>query len=282
METRFLETVLVVLETGSYAATARKLNLTPAAVTQRVRAIENELGLSLFARSGQKVAPTKECNVIHARLREILANIDNISDDLDDTGLASDLAIGAISTALSDIVPGILSRFAQFAPTAKLSFVPGTSYELFEQVRLGVLDAALLVRPEIPVPKGVYCHLLERQRFVLVTQASDTRSLGDILRDSYALLYDGSSWGGRIAMPWIREHVSERRIRCELDGLEAIVTAVSNGLGFAVLPEWKGLVGRKDVRKTLIPDLNLTRDIVLLHRLSKPAPIDLLMGTANV
>jgi len=40
MDTRFLESFVMVIEHGSVAAAARRLNLTDAAVTQRVRALE--------------------------------------------------------------------------------------------------------------------------------------------------------------------------------------------------------------------------------------------------
>jgi DNA-binding transcriptional LysR family regulator len=43
MDTRFLESLVTVADSGSIAEAARRLNLTPAGVTQRIRALENEI-----------------------------------------------------------------------------------------------------------------------------------------------------------------------------------------------------------------------------------------------
>ena len=43
MDTRFLESLVTVAECGSLAEAARRLNLTPAGVAQRIRALESEM-----------------------------------------------------------------------------------------------------------------------------------------------------------------------------------------------------------------------------------------------
>ena len=52
MDTQFLESFVMVVEHGSVAEAARRLNLTAAAVTQRIRALEREIGTALVSRSG--------------------------------------------------------------------------------------------------------------------------------------------------------------------------------------------------------------------------------------
>ena len=59
MDTRFLETYLLVVDTGSIAAAARRLNVTSAAVAQRTRALEDEIGYPLIMRSGRTVSATE-------------------------------------------------------------------------------------------------------------------------------------------------------------------------------------------------------------------------------
>ena len=55
METAFLQSFVLVAETGSMAEAARRQDLTPAAVAQQVRALERELRATLVARSGRTV-----------------------------------------------------------------------------------------------------------------------------------------------------------------------------------------------------------------------------------
>ena len=57
MDTQFLETLKIVIDSGSFAEAGRQLNLTPAAVAQRVRAVEVEIGTALVSRFGRTVQP---------------------------------------------------------------------------------------------------------------------------------------------------------------------------------------------------------------------------------
>lgn len=69
------------ISTGSFAAAARQLFLTPAAVSLRVRTLETELGQPLFVRTGRRVIPTDAAIALASRVREAL---DGISQALDD------------------------------------------------------------------------------------------------------------------------------------------------------------------------------------------------------
>ncbi len=86
MDTKFIQTLLSVVDTGSFAAAARNENLTPAAVSQRVRSLEAELGEALIVRSGQQVVPTPACLSILARMRHIAREVRQIATDFDASG----------------------------------------------------------------------------------------------------------------------------------------------------------------------------------------------------
>ena len=58
MDTRVLASLVTVIECGSIAEAARRLQVTPAAIKQRVRAVEAEVGAALLVRSGRVVRPT--------------------------------------------------------------------------------------------------------------------------------------------------------------------------------------------------------------------------------
>lgn len=75
MDTRFLETFLLVADTGSIAAAARRLNITSAAVAQRMRILEDEIGFQLIMRSGRTVSTTEAGAAIVGRVREFLSQI---------------------------------------------------------------------------------------------------------------------------------------------------------------------------------------------------------------
>ena len=276
MDTRFIQTLLSVVDTGSFASAARTENLTPAAVSQRVRSLEAELGEPLIVRAGQTVAPTPACLSVLARMRHIAGEVRQIATDIDATGLSGQIRVGAISTALSDRVPDMLARFAQHAPHVILNIVPGASDDLFTKLTNEEIDAAFLIQPPFKIPKSLDLVPIETQPFVFIVQADDKRPIKEIIATERALIYDSHSWGGRHIMPWLGENILPENILCELDALEAIATAISQGLGFSIVPDWLGLTKIKSVRRIPLPEINRQRELILLHRRLNPAILRLL------
>src|SRR5262249_61897569 len=75
MDTRFLETFLMVVENGSIAEAARRLNLTSAAVALRLQTLERDIGAHLLFRSGRTVRPTEAGRAILRRARNFLRDM---------------------------------------------------------------------------------------------------------------------------------------------------------------------------------------------------------------
>jgi DNA-binding transcriptional LysR family regulator len=65
-----------VVDEGGFAAAARKLDLTPAAVTRLVGDLESHLGVRLLQRTTRRLALTPAGDAYLARLRHILVDID--------------------------------------------------------------------------------------------------------------------------------------------------------------------------------------------------------------
>jgi DNA-binding transcriptional LysR family regulator len=76
--TEFLE----VAERGSFRAAAARLRVTPAAVSQAVKALETRVGMPLFLRTTRSVAVTEAGVALLSRLRPAAAEIEGALDDL--------------------------------------------------------------------------------------------------------------------------------------------------------------------------------------------------------
>ncbi len=76
MNTDFLASFVAVVDLGSFASAARQLLLTPAAVAQRVKALEAELGTDLLARAGRNVLPTAAGFAILEKARRFSVDIE--------------------------------------------------------------------------------------------------------------------------------------------------------------------------------------------------------------
>ncbi|SAK71429.1 LysR family transcriptional regulator [Caballeronia catudaia] len=110
MDSRYLQSFVFVVELGSIAEAARRLDLTPAAVAQRVKMLEAELGATLVRRSGRTVGATEAGERILARARTVLHDIRDLRADIDDTDqLGGQLRLGGMATMMAGLIPDALA-----------------------------------------------------------------------------------------------------------------------------------------------------------------------------
>lgn len=68
----------LLVKQGSLVATAQELNLTPPAVSRRLSALENRLGVRLLNRTTRRISLTNEGEVYFANAQRILSDIDDV------------------------------------------------------------------------------------------------------------------------------------------------------------------------------------------------------------
>ena len=96
MDTRFLESFVAVVEQGSLAEAARRLHLTSAAVAQRIRALESEIGVRLLFRSGRTVRPTRSGAAILGHARNFVGQVRDLKSIAAHDTPSGELRLGAI------------------------------------------------------------------------------------------------------------------------------------------------------------------------------------------
>lgn len=256
MDTRFLESLLVVAETGSIAAAARQQGLTAAGVSQRIRVLEAQLGVGLLNRSAHAALPTEACLRLLPAARKLVGDAHDLSRHIDPSGLSGPFRLGAVSTCLLDYAPAVNRLFQEEAPKAELTFRPGTSAGLYQELLDGALDAIITVAAPFELPKSLKSTIIASQPVLHAQPPPAFKS------DAAALpwiVYDRASWGGRKIWEVHGREVNQGRILCELDALETIALMVSQGMGQAYLPVWSRLADQ-------FPDLSLSSKVVNSHR----------------
>jgi DNA-binding transcriptional LysR family regulator len=239
MDTRFLETFLVVAEHGSLAEASRRLGITSAAVAQRVQALDEEVGMPLLIRAGRQVRPTEAGLAIIEQSRRILSDVRHLRTIAARDEPSGDLRLGVISTALMGILPSALKRLRKSVPDVEVFILPGTSNSLYQHLTEGTIDAAILVRPPFTIPKTFEWLRLRSERLVLICPKdwSDVDA-HTLLETRPFLRYDRNNWGGRVADHYLQTVGITPREWLELDSLEAIAVMVGHGLGVALVPDW--------------------------------------------
>jgi DNA-binding transcriptional LysR family regulator len=239
MDTRFLESFIAIADCGSIAEAARRFNLTPAAMAQRLRALEDELGHDLVQRAGRTVRPTAAGLAV---LRHAPAVIDSVHDLRSVAAMgepAGQLRIGATATTMLGLLPAAIARLRVSHPRIEYYLQPGSSAALYRALAEAELDAAVIVRPTFAIPKALNWRTIREERMLLI--AAEGVDLSDphrAIREQPFIRYDRNQWGGQIVERDLHRNRLKVQEWLELDALDAIATMVSQGLGVAIVPDW--------------------------------------------
>lgn len=265
MDIRFLESLIAVVETGSIAGAARLQYLTPAAVSQRIQALEKDLDCELLLRSGHTAKPTVTCLNLLPRAKNLVREAEALKGDIDESALTGTLRVGAISTALTGILPMVLRKLVEVAPKVVPKIIPGTSKTLFDSLLSDTLDAAILVEPPFALPKSLIQQHIHQEPLLLLSKGTNDCSVSETLSTKQYICYDSKSWGGRVAERYLEDNRLSPEVLCELDALEAIQILVEKGVGVSLVPYWSGFKPeKKQLKAQIIEDDRYLRNIVLI------------------
>jgi len=238
METNYLRTFTVVLESGSMSEAARRLDLTPAAVAQQMRVLERDFGVPLLRRSGRTVMPTEGGHRLADRARVLLAELSTTRTVVGDVEGVLDLTVGATNTMLNGPLPMVLDALVQEHPAARIVVRTGLTAELYDDVLQGRLDVAMCLHPAFVLPKTLHWLLLREERLVvLAPQAWAHRDPHKLLREEALIRYDRRLGGGQAAERYLRRAGIVPRERFEISSLAAIAMLVGRGVGVSIAPD---------------------------------------------
>lgn len=239
MDTQFLDTFLATVDSGSIAEAARRLDLTPASVAQRIRTLEAEIGIALVTRVGRTVRVTEAGQLIVGRARELLQSARELRTLARSDTPAGSLKLGAASTAITGVLPDVLMALTRNHPQLDIYVVPGISGELYQRVLDGELDAAVIVEPPFGLLKTCDWVLVREEPLLLI--APEEMSVMDprqLLRRERFIRYDRRHWGGRLADNFLKKERIQPVEWLEIDALDAIAVMVGRGLGISLVPDW--------------------------------------------
>src|ERR1700724_336923 len=148
MELIDLLTFATVARTGGITRAADELNTVQSNITQRVKALEAEIGTLLFERhsrgmtltgAGRRLLPYAQRMAALSREAVLAAR--------DDGEPKGPLAIGSLETTAAVRLPSLLAEFHRRYPAVQLSLRTATTADLVAAVLEGALDGAFVAGP---------------------------------------------------------------------------------------------------------------------------------------
>lgn len=235
MKLETFHTLEAVLQTGTFAAAAGQINLTPSAVSMQMKQLEQYLGKPLFDRSGLQARPNRLAHEVSDTMRQALLNLEALRAS---SGLAVEgvVRVGVIESLQPVVLPGLLRHLRERHPRLELRLVRGRSSTLTAAVKAGEIDAALVAQPiDGGSARLRWTPMLRRELVVIAPPGATEANAGSLFRLYDWIRYDRHTVTGAMAAQYVSSHIPEIRGTLEFDSAPAIVAMVHAGLGVSIV-----------------------------------------------
>lgn len=157
-------------ELGSLHRAAARLAMTQPTATKLLQELESTMGVTLFERSKRGMTPTPYGAALVRHARGLIADIDAARNEIQalSTGAAGTLAIGAMASSASVMLPRAVAALHARHPTLQISIVEGTHAMLVTSLKAGSLDLILGRVMGGSEMDELACDVLYRDEFCIV------------------------------------------------------------------------------------------------------------------
>jgi len=241
-----LKVFRAVAEHLNFRRAGEELYLTQPAVTLQIKALEEDLGVSLFDRTGTQVALTAAGSVLLdyvRRMYDLLAEAEQSISALGGS-VSGDLKIGVSTTIAQYVLPRMLGEFHREYPQVRLAVESGNTEEIVnalgeQRITLGLIEGPSRRRDVHAEP------FLEDELVLIVPASHEWAVAGSIqvgqLSGAPLLMREQGSGTRRVielALEKAGVKMKTLRIALALDSTESIKSAVEAGLGVGFASRW--------------------------------------------
>jgi LysR family transcriptional regulator, transcriptional activator of the cysJI operon len=264
-----------VAEQQSFRKAAEELYLTQPAVSLQIKALEEELGVQLFDRSGPRAGLTPAGTILldHARrVHHLLAQAEDRIAALSGDH-AGKLTLGASTTIAQYVLPRLLGEFCAENPRIELTLMSGNTEHIVNEVRESKIPLGFIEGP--PRARDVRTEPFLRDEILLIAPAAHewaergSATCADLTSTPLLMRERGSGTRRITEMALEKQGLKCRalHIAMELDSTEAIKSAVEAGLGVGFVSRWaiaKDLRLGKSFKIVEMKGLRIHRDFLLV------------------
>ena len=220
-----------------FTRAADQLGVSQPAVSGHVRALEEQVGQSLFVRRGHSIRLTAVGEALLERTRHLFARVDELDDFLMAAGRLEQGVLRIAADSPYGIMP-LLRRFRRQSPNIDLRLHLGNVPRTLELLTRGESDVAIITAAEAPADMAL--RVLASDRIVCLVPAGhawtreDTLPVARLHRQEMIVRERGSVTRTLFERA-IKQQGIEPRLVMELGSREAVHEAVAAGIGVAVV-----------------------------------------------
>jgi LysR family transcriptional regulator, transcription activator of glutamate synthase operon len=273
MEVRQLRYLVAVADERHFTRAAAREHIAQPALSQQIKRLEEQVGLALVERTTRSVALTEAGELLVARARRILNELDAAQAELEALNgvQLGHITVGVLHTMGPVDVSLALALFRDRHPGVELTVREQSSEELAEMVRVDEVDLAFLSVTERVESHGLGLHQLVVEELVLLVSLAHRLAgrrrvrMAELAGEEFISYREGSRLRELLASAGLRAGF-EPRVTLESNESERIRRLVGRGLGVAILPRSDAERPGADVAVAALVEPSLTRDITLAWR----------------
>jgi DNA-binding transcriptional LysR family regulator len=151
LDLAILRTLLAVVETGSFAAAARKIGRSESAVSLQLKRLEEQIGEPIFLRAGKQMTLTGAGARLLEYARRLLELNDEALTTLSETSIDGTVTLGVPHDVTETWLPAVIEGFRRSRASATLKVIEGRSAVLLSRLADDQIDLAIVfsaARPE--------------------------------------------------------------------------------------------------------------------------------------
>lgn len=243
MELQQMRYAIAVAEERNFTRAAARCHVVQSALSHQIKALEHELGVTLFARTSRRVDLTDAGAAFIPAARAALEAADRAGAAAAAAAgeIRGTLSIGVIPTVTALDLSAVLASLHARHPQVRITMRAGDSRRFIAEIRAGELDAAVLGLPASVTPSGTDHLVLAEERHVAILGPGHRLggrrrlSLTDIANETYVDFPAGSPGREQTDRAFAAAGLV-RTVAFEVMTAEMILDLVGADLAIALLP----------------------------------------------
>ncbi|MEH7252371.1 LysR family transcriptional regulator [Neobacillus niacini] len=285
MDIRQLKYFVAIVEEGQISLAAKRLNISQPPLSQQLKQLETELGVTLFERHTRKLILTEEGILFYKRAKEIIELLTGTIEEVKEVseGTKGTLSIGTIASLGAQILPDKIRDFQIYYPDVKFQVWEGDTNRIMELLENRIIELGIV---RLPIDNNIFdmIHLPDEPIVVAMSNKWNSNSesssiklselqnkpLMVLRRQIGTSMYNQDMYNLDAVKTAFLDVGFEPKIICESSDMMTLLTWAYHDIGIALVP--KSAIN-------LIPNTTLIfKEIIRPSIIAKPSALIWLKG----
>ncbi|TYO95375.1 DNA-binding transcriptional LysR family regulator [Desulfallas thermosapovorans DSM 6562] len=246
----------------NFTRAAAQMNISQPAISLQIKALEEELNITLFERNDKKVVLSEAGRLLFPIAMQMIRQYNKIKAGIDDLRevKAGHLMLGAVPVAGECLMPALIGGFREQYPAITVSLQIGGSVQVSRWIKERDVESVIVGYPV--KADGIECRPWLTDQMTVITPPwhplrGEEVPLAALTNESIVVREVGS--GGRqvLEQQLLKHNITLDQFTSvlELGSAQAVINAVRLGLGIGVVSRWaagelieKGVLGEITVQ----------------------------------